>query len=65
MPLVDFEANGNRGPLWVNLRQCGLWPAASVVQRLGACGFRVEELPGYTGATMPPSLHVYLAIKPS
>jgi SAM-dependent methyltransferase len=41
-----------------------LWPAASVVQRLRATGFRVEELPGYSGATMPPSLHVYLAIKP-
>ena len=40
-----------------------LWPAASVVERLGACGFRAEELPGYNGAPMP-SLHVYLAIKP-
>jgi len=42
-----------------------LWPAASVVERLRACGFRAQELPGYSGATMPPSLHVYLAIKPS
>jgi SAM-dependent methyltransferase len=41
-----------------------LWPTASVVEQLDSCGFRVEELPGYTGATMPPSLHVYLAMKP-
>jgi len=41
-----------------------LWPPASVVERLRACGFRVEELPGYDGATMPPSVHLYLAVKP-
>lgn len=42
-----------------------LWPSASVVEQLGSCGFQVEMLPGYVGATMPPSLHVYLAIRPS
>jgi hypothetical protein len=42
-----------------------LWSAASVVKELGSCGFGVEELPGYTGAKMPASLHVYLATKPS
>lgn len=42
-----------------------LWPAASVAEQLGYCGFRVKELPGYAGVRMPPSLHVYLAIKPS
>lgn len=42
-----------------------LWPTASVAEQLGSCGFRVEELPGYAGATMPPSLHAYLATKPS
>ena len=41
-----------------------LWPAESVVERLGACGFRVQALPGYAGGTMPPSLHAYLATKP-
>ena len=42
-----------------------LWSAASAVKELGSCGFGVEELPGYTGAKMPASLHVYLATKPS
>ena len=42
-----------------------LWPAAGVMERLASCGFRVEELPGYDGVAMPPSLHVYLAVKPS
>jgi SAM-dependent methyltransferase len=41
-----------------------LWPAACVAERLAACGFRVDQLPGYDGTTMPPSLHVYLATKP-
>lgn len=41
-----------------------LWPPASVVERLCACGFGVKELRGYDGTTMPPSLHAYLAIKP-
>jgi SAM-dependent methyltransferase len=41
-----------------------LWPTAGVVEQLGSCGFRVEELAGYAGATTPPSLHVYLAMKP-
>lgn len=42
-----------------------MWPAASVVEQLKSCGFRAEKLSGYPGAIMPPSLHVYLAIKPS
>jgi SAM-dependent methyltransferase len=42
-----------------------LWPTTSVLEQLRSCGFQVDELPGYTGATMPPSLHVYLATKPS
>jgi SAM-dependent methyltransferase len=42
-----------------------LWPAAGVMERLASCGFRVEELLGYDGVAMPPSLHVYLAVKPS
>jgi SAM-dependent methyltransferase len=41
-----------------------LWPVASVLEQLSSCGFRAEKLSGYPGATMPPSLHVYLATKP-
>jgi SAM-dependent methyltransferase len=41
-----------------------LWPPARVVQELRTRGFRVQALPGFDGATMPPSLHAYLAIKP-
>lgn len=41
-----------------------LWPVAEVMTQLASCGFRVEELPGYDGMAMPPSLHVYLAVKP-
>jgi hypothetical protein len=41
-----------------------LWPAAAVLEELRASGFVADELPGYTGTTMPPSLHAYLARKP-
>jgi SAM-dependent methyltransferase len=41
-----------------------LWPPAKVVELLGSCGFRVEQLPGYAFERMPPQLHVYLAMKP-
>jgi len=40
-----------------------LWPPGGVLERLASCGFRAEELPGYDGMAMPPSLHVYLATK--
>jgi SAM-dependent methyltransferase len=42
-----------------------LWPTGAVIKELVSCGFRVKELPGYDGIAMPPSLHVYLAVKPS
>lgn len=41
-----------------------LWPAAGVMQQLASRGFHVEELSGYEGIAMPPSLQVYLAVKP-
>jgi SAM-dependent methyltransferase len=41
-----------------------LWPAAAVLEELRASGFVADELPGYSDATMPPSLHAYLARKP-
>jgi SAM-dependent methyltransferase len=42
-----------------------LWPPAEVTQRLTACGFQVQALPGYGAMPMPPSLHAYLATRPA
>lgn len=41
-----------------------LWPREGVLAQLEACGFRPTTLGGYADMTMPPALHVYLAVKP-
>jgi len=41
-----------------------LWLPANVTDQLRLCGYQVEQLAGYAGAMMPPSLHAYVARKP-
>lgn len=41
-----------------------LWPSASVLAELAACGFDARPLPGYGASAAPPGLVVYFARKP-